>query len=172
MTTSQFSMEVIEDSSDNTPKSYSELFYSRKELVCLLPNTSRKLIKVGLPKKIENMDILYKTFSESIESQYNTSKIYMMSIRGTFDKMYQLELGISDVPDNSKQYYYDIVFIIVPKELIYKLENEGVHCIKYYVGKSQNSADFKILDSIPPLNMISTTDNMMHLPFSWRVNLS
>lgn len=157
---------------EETP-TYSQLYYCTRQVICLLPETCRKILTITLPKKIENNELLYKTFSESVQLQFNTSKSYIMSIRGRFENLYKLELGISEVEDNSKEYIYDIVFIIVPKELIYKLENEGVHCIKYFVGKSQNSKEFKILDRIPTLDMISTTtDNNIKVPFSFRVNIS
>ena len=152
--------------------SYSQLYYSTKQIICLLPQTCRKITSVTLPKKIDNNDVLYKTFSEAIQMQYNTSKTYIMSIRGRFENLYKLELGISEVEDNSKEYIYDIVFIIVPKELIYKLEREGVHCVKYYVGKSENSREVKILNEAPTLDMISTKDSNISVPFSFRVNIS
>ena len=153
----------------NSP-SYEEIYNTRRYLVCLLPKTCREVLKVSLKKKIENQDMLFNIFSESIQCQYSTSKIYILSIRCITDETYLLENKCTQVNNN---YIYHIIFISVPKDLIYKLENENIHCIKYYIGKSNNSTEFKILNEAPHLNMLSTGDSDgNYLPFSWLVNMS
>ena len=145
----------------NSP-SYEEIYNTRRYLVCLLPKTCREVLKVSLKKKIENRDTLYKIFSESIQCQYSTSKIYILSI-----------ICITDEKWVHENYIYHIIFISVPRDLIYKLENENIHSIKYYIGKSNNSTEFTILNNVPDLNMLSTSDSDgNYLPFSWLVNIS
>lgn len=145
----------------NSP-SYEEIYNTRRYLVCLLPKTCREVLKVSLKKKIENRDTLYKIFSESIQCQYSTSKIYILSI-----------ICITDEKWVHENYIYHIIFISVPRDLIYKLENENIHSIKYYIGKSNNSTEFTILNKVPDLNMLSTSDSDgNYLPFSWLVNIS
>lgn len=152
--------------------SYREVYNSRKQLVCLLPNACREEITVSLPRAIEDQDLLFKTFSESIQLQYTKMKIYVLSIRAQSDKLYQIEMNIIS-KNNNKQYFYDIVYIMVPKELIYKFENESINHIIFYIGKSKNNNEFKILDKSPTLDMISTENiHGIPLPFSWGINLS
>lgn len=152
------------DQTQNEEKylSYKDIYNSRKYLICLLPKPCREVLNVSLKKKIENRDMLYKVFSDSIQSQYSTSKTYILSI-----------ISITDEKWVHENYIYNIVFIAVPKDLIYKLENENIHTIKYYIGKSNNSTEFKILNEAPHLNMLSTGDSDgNYLPFSWLVNIS
>tara|TARA_A100001011_G_scaffold311667_1_gene328799 strand:- start:5522 stop:6037 length:516 start_codon:yes stop_codon:yes gene_type:complete len=161
----------IESNEVNNP-SYREVFNSRKRLVCLLPNACREQITVSLPREIHDLDLLFKTFSESLQLQYTKMKIYVLSIRAQSDKLYQLEMNIVSKNDD-KQYYYDIVYIMVPKELIYKFENEGINHIIFYIGKSKNKNEFKILNGTPSLDIISTENSQgTPLPFSWGINLS
>ena len=156
---------------------FSDLYYREKQIVVLLPETYRKILKLSLPKKIEDKDVLYKTISESIQLQYNSSKIYILSIIKEFDEIYKIDIDSSNSESNKKKvYYYNIIYIIVPKDLIYKLENEGINSIKYYIVKSDTTGgqtQIKFSNRLPSLDMISTMgENNMYLPFSWRVNIS
>ena len=151
---------------------YHQVYSLFKEVVCLVPQDSRRSITITIPKKIENQEILYNSFTDSLQSQYSNFKVYVMSIRCNHDELYQLEMGISRDDINDKQYAYDIVYLIIPKELIYKFESEHINCIKYYVGTSKNNSEFIILDKPPTLDMISVYENDKPLPFSWRVNMS
>ena len=143
-----------------------------KDVVCLVPKDCRRCITITVPKKIENQEILYNSFTDSLQLQYSNFKVYVMSIRFNHDELYQLEMGISKDDVNDKQYSYDIVYLIIPKELIYRFESEHINCIKYYVGTSKNNSEFKILNKAPTQDMISAYENDKPLPFSWRVNMS
>lgn len=150
---------------------YHQVYSLFKDVVCLVPEYCRRTITITIPKKIENQEILYNSFTDSLQSQYSNFKVYVMSIRCNHDELYQLEMGISGDDINDKQYAYDIVYLIIPKELIYKFENENIHCIKYYVGTSKNNSEFKILNKAPTLDMISASENDKPLPYSWRANM-
>ena len=151
---------------------YHQVYSLYKAVVCLVPQNSRRSVRITIPKKIENQEILYNSFTDSLQSQYSNCKVYIMSIRCNHDELYQLEMGISKDDVNDKQYSYDIVYLIIPKELIYRFESENINCIKYYIGTSKNNTEFKILNKAPTLDMISAYENHKPLPFSWRVNMS
>lgn len=151
---------------------YHQVYSLFKDVVCLVPEYCRRTITITIPKKIENQEILYNSFTDSLQSQYSNFKVYVMSIRCNHDELYQLEMGISKDDVNDKQYSYDIVYLIIPKELIYRFESEHINCIKYYVGTSKNNSEFKILNKAPTQDMISAYENDKPLPFSWRVNMS
>jgi hypothetical protein len=161
---------------NTTDPSYREIFNLRKELVCLLPNVYREEITVSLPNNIENQDILFKAFSESIQMQYTKMKIFIISIRKLSDPLYQLEykhIKMNAEVTNNKEHQYYIVYIMVPNELINRFKNEGINNIKVYIGKSKNKNEFKILDKPPNLSMISIQNARgVPLPFSWVINLS
>lgn len=156
-----------------TPKnsSHTNLFNLRKQLICLLPNACRNELTISLPREINDQEVLFKTFTTSLETQYKTMKIYILSIRRHSDKLYQLEMNIVS-KNTDKQYYYDIVYIIIPKELIAKFENESINHIKFYIGKSKNTKEFVILDQAPTLDMISTKNSEgINRPFACEINL-
>jgi len=144
----------------------------KKVLICLLPQQSRQSTFVTIPKKIDNKDILHNMFTQSIQIQYPNHKIYIISIRCTHDKLYKLEYGEEDSMQESK-YHYNIIYLIIPKDLIIQFESNGICRVGFYVGKSNNPNEYKILDKPPLINIISTEDKKgRKLPFSVVVNLS
>lgn len=144
----------------------------KKTFICLLPEQCRQSTFVTIPREINDQDTLHNMFKQSIQLQYPNHKIYIMSIRCTHDELYKLEYGEQDSMQESK-YHYNILYLIIPKDLIIKFESNSICRVGFYVGKSNNPNEFKILDNAPLINMISTEDKKGRmLPFSLVVNLS
>ena len=144
----------------------------KKTFICLLPEQSRQSTFVTIPRKIDDQDILHNMFTQSIQLQYPNHKIYIMSIRCTHDELYKLEYGEEDSMQESK-YHYNIIYLIIPKDLIIQFESNGICRVGFYVGKSSNPNEYKILDKPPLINIISTEDKKGRmLPFSLVANLS
>jgi len=125
--------------------------YSKK-IICLLPKQCRHTIQLTIPKKIENQDKLYEMFTLALEKNYMNSKIYVVSV-------------ILD--PNSNEYAYNIIYFIVPKELVHQFENTGAFQVSYYIGHSDNITEYKITDTPPTIDMICCTVDGQHLPFSY-----
>ena len=153
-------------------KIYREIYNRFNQVVCLLPETSRLSMTITVSKKITDQNILYKSITESLQEQFINSKVYVLSIRSNQDKLYRLEMGISDINLNTKPYIYDIIYLVIPNKLISNFEKENVHCVKYYVGKSINNNEYKILNKAPTLDMISSYMNSKPVPFSYTANLT
>jgi len=142
--------------------------------ICLLPYMCRQEIMVTIPKEIKDQDALNKMFTESIQLQYPNYKIYITAIRCTEDILYKLENKITtENVINQKEYNYHIIYLIVPKELLAKLKSKNISTIAFYIGRSSNPTEYKIIDKAPTLDMISTKNqNGKHLPFAFCVNIS
>lgn len=136
-----------------------------KRIICLLPKQCRQIIQLTIPKKIDNQDKLYEMFNLALEKTYWSSKIYIVSVK--------LDNN-SDNSNNSNNnsYAYNIVYFIVPKELVHQFENTGAYLISYYIGHSDNITEYQISDNPPTLDMICATENNVHLPFSWPALIS
>lgn len=144
----------------------------KKTFICLLPEQSRQSTFVTIPRNIDDKDILHNMFKQSIQLQYPNHKIYIMSIRCTHDELYKLEYGEEDSMQESK-YHYNIIYLIIPKDLIIKFESNDIYRVGFYVGKSSNPNEYKILDKQPLIDIISTEDKKGRmLPFSLVANLS
>lgn len=125
--------------------------YSKK-IICLLPKPCRQIIQLTIPKKIDNQDKLYGMFTEALEKNYWNSKIYVVSV-------------ILD--PNANSYAYNIVYFIVPKELVHQFDNTGAYQVSYYIGHSENVTEYKISDTPPTFDKVCCTIEGQHLPFSW-----
>ena len=142
--------------------------------VCLLPYMCRQELMATIPKEIKDQDALNQMFTESIQCQYPNHKIYMMSVRCTEDILYKLENKItSENITHQKDYNYHIIYLIIPKELLVKLKSNNVSNVAFYIGRSSNQNEYKILEKAPALDMISVQNqNGNNLPFALCVNIS
>ncbi len=160
-----------------TPINCAEYSYAlqpefKKHFICLVPEQCRQSVFVTIPKVINNQDTLYEMFTKSIQGQYPNHKIYIMSVRCTHDKLYKLEYGEEDCM-NEQNGHYNIIYLIIPKDLIRNFELNSMCRIAFYVGKSNNQNEYKILDNPPLIDIISTEDKKGRmLPFSYGINLS
>ena len=55
---------------------YHQVYSLFKDVVCLVPEYCRRTITITIPKKIENQEILYNSFTDSLQSQYSNFKVY------------------------------------------------------------------------------------------------
>ena len=132
----------------------------------------QKVYDVKIPKVIKDQDTLYDMFNKSIQGQYPNHKIYIMSVRCTHDELYKLEYGEEDSMHEQNS-HYNIIYLIIPKDLIRNFELNSMCRVAFYVGKSNNQNEYKILDNSPQLNIISTEDKKGRmLPFTYVINLS
>ena len=158
----------IDSSANRTNDSQCTKPEYKAPIICLLPYMCRQELIITIPKEIKDQDALNQMFTESIQGQYPNHKIYMMSIRCTKDILYKLENNITiDNSTKPKEIKYHIIYLIIPKELLSNLETNNISSIAFYVGKSENQNEYKIIDKAPTLDMISTENNNgKKLPFS------
>ena len=144
----------------------------KKTFICLVPEQCRQSVFVTIPRVIKDQDALYDMFTKSIQGQYPNHKIYLMSVRCTHDELYKLEYGEEDGMHEQSS-HYNIIYLIIPKDLIRNFELNSMCRVAFYVSKSNNQNEYKILDNSPQLNIISTEDKKGRmLPFSYIINLS
>jgi hypothetical protein len=141
--------------------------------VCLLPYMCRQEMMVHIPKKIKDRDTINQMVTEGVQCQYPNHKIYVISVRCTEDILYKLENKItSENIIDQKEYNYHIIYLIIPKELVVKFKSNNISSVAFYVGKSTNQSEYKILDKAPILDMISVQNqNGQNLPFAFTVNI-
>ena len=125
------------------------------------PLTARKLVK-DYQKAKETTD---EDFLTNIETYFaGISKGVTMS------NLYSGVIGNGNFfcPPKDKRFAPDEMV-----DLIIQFESNGICRVGFYVGKSNNPNEFKILDNSPLINMISTEDKKGRmLPFSLVANLS
>lgn len=154
----------------------------------LLPRKCRNSLVLSIPKKIDNQTQLYNIFQKTLEEAHNDFKIYVIGVNYTDDELYKLQNSninnittntnniINDNTDNrenNKKYIYDIVYFMVPKQLIIQLENMGACCLKFYIGYSEDTSEYKILTGAPTLDMVSMHDyGGLYRPYSYITNIS
>ena len=61
----------------------------------------------------------------------------------------------SNIEDGIEKTTYTVIFLNIPNELIGKLRGVGVKRCIFYVGYSENTKEFPVLDGVPQLQDIA-----------------
>lgn len=154
----------------------------------LLPRKCRNSLTLSIPKKIDKKTEIYNIFQKTLEQAHNDFKIYIIGINDTDDELYKLQNNntnninntniMNEIIDDNREkkyisYTYDIVYFMVPKELIIQLENMGACCLKFYIGYSENTSEYKILTGQPTYDMVSMHNyEGLFRPYSHIANIS
>jgi len=130
---------------DDVPPATEDL--SNKILHVLMPRNTRNAVEISVPSYVPSESIS-SAIGSSLKQTMDSSHIEIMQFS-------QME---SEYEDGVEKTAYTVIFLNIPNELIDKLHVAGVKKCIFYVGWSENTNEFPVLDTKPLPQDIALTN--------------